>query len=137
MKRGFVLLIGIFFCLLLNAQAYRTINIGPPPEYVQIDSFQGITVTALSYSQASGYSASLMNNNYNRSGEKNSYNFDWYLSYNGKRVSDYYSSTIFCRQVETRNNLYTWPNSVPSGHEKYVTVQFGREKPKKDRRDDD
>lgn len=137
MKKVLVLLIGLFLCITLRAQAYRGITIGPPPDYVQIESFQGIAVTSLSYSQANGYTVTLMNNNYNRSGEKNSYFFDWYLSYNGKRVSDYYSSTIFCRQVETRNNLYTWPNSVPSGHEKYVTVQFGKEKPKKDRRDDD
>lgn len=137
MKRILVLLIGSFICILLNAQAYRGLNIGPAPEYVQIESFQGIAVTSLNYNSASGYTVTLMNNNYNRSGEKNSYSFNWYLSYQGKRVSDYYSSSIFCRREETRKNLYTWPNSVPSGYEKYVTVQFGKEKPKKDRRDDD
>lgn len=138
MKKALTILAGLLICLTVDAQAYRGLNIGPPPEYVQIDSFQGISVTSLSYSQASGsYTVTLMNNNYNRTDEKNSYFFDWYLSYKGKRVSDYYSSTIFCRQTETRNKIYTWPSSVPSGHEKYVTLQFGKEKPKKDRRDDD
>lgn len=136
MKRIVLIITGIFFSILLNAQAYQRINV-VEPDYVQIKSFQGIAVSSLSYNQAKGYTITLKNNNYNRSGEINSYYFDWYLCYKGKRVSDYFSSTINCRREETRTNIYTWPSSVPSGHEKYVTVQFGKEKPKKDRRDDD
>ena len=137
MKRIFAIVFFTFIFVSSYSQTYRGLNVGDPPEYVQIDSFQGIEVVSLSFNKATGYTVVLYNNNYNRSDEKNSYVFDWYLSYKGKRVSDYYSSTIFCRREQTRSNLYTWPDCVPSGNEKFVTVQFGREKPKKDRRDDD
>ena len=63
------------------------------------------------------------------------YAFDWYLSYKGKRVSDYYSSTIRCRKTEQRT-VRCWPDEVPRGYESYVTVQFGREQAPRDRRDD-
>ena len=61
--------------------------------------------------------------------------FDFYLSYNGKRVSDYYHMS-FCISGRHGKNAITWPNAVPKGHEKYVTVQLGKEPPQKDRRDD-
>ena len=64
-------------------------------------------------------------------------NFTWYLSYKGKRVSDYYSSTTNVRNYKISVKAVTWPNDVPKGNEKFVTVQFGKESEKKDRRDDD
>ena len=62
--------------------------------------------------------------------------FDFYLSYKGKRVSDYYHSTI--RSCDKRTiEAVAWPDEVPKGNEKFVTVQLGKEPAKKDRRDDD
>ena len=65
--------------------------------------------------------------------------FVWFLSYRGRRVSDYFSS------VATSNQRFTvravaWPGEVPRGHERYVTAQLGRERTAnrpRDRRDDD
>jgi hypothetical protein len=61
-------------------------------------------------------------------------NFTWYLSYKGKRVSDYYYSTATSMSTFSKTAL-TWPDAVPAGHEKYVTAQLGKEPAKKDRRD--
>lgn len=69
----------------------------------------------------------------NDSGWEN--NVTWYLSYKGKRVSDYYHSVARSMSWFTVKSV-AWPNEVPKGHEKYVTVQFGKEPEKKDRRDD-
>jgi hypothetical protein len=60
----------------------------------------------------------------------------YYLSYKGKRVSDYYYMS-FCVSSPHGKNSVAWPDEVPKGYEKYVTVQLGKEKEKKDRRDDD
>ena len=137
MKQFFLFFIASFISIAAYSQAYRGITIGPPPEHVQIQSYQGIEVQSLTYDRSSGFTVKFMNTNYNRSDEKNSYCFDWYLSYKGKRVSDYYSSTIYCRREQVRTNVFCWPGEVPSGNERYVTIQFGKEKPKRDRRDDD
>ncbi len=75
--------------------------------------------------------------NVNRAVEQYATAFKFYLSYKGKRVSDYknansdYDYHFSC-------TCYVWPGSVPAGHEKYVTVQIGEEPRniKKDRRDD-
>lgn len=127
----------IFICSLSYSQAYKSINIGPAPEYVTIESFAGIDINAISYSHSTGFSITFFNTNYNYQGERNNYSFDYYLSYKGKRVSDYFSTNISCRREKTISNIYVWPSTVPAGNEKYVTVQFGREKPKRDRRDDE
>lgn len=75
--------------------------------------------------------------------------FVCYLSYSGKRVSDYYNcvvsgggaqyrgGSISWYPGESSKDMFAWPNTVPKGHEKYVTVQFGKEPIKKDKRDDD
>lgn len=70
--------------------------------------------------------------------------FEWYLSYKGKRVSDYYKSvflreSVFADAITWSQSVkvWAWPDEVPVGHEKYVTVQLGREPRVKDRRDDD
>jgi hypothetical protein len=63
-------------------------------------------------------------------------NFTWYLSYKGKRVSDYYYSTA--RSMSSfKVKAVAWPDEVPKGNEKYVTAQLGKEPVRKDRRDDD
>ena len=114
---------------------YRSINI-VPTENVTIKSNEGIVVQSTTVNDDKSITVTFMNSNYNNDGERNTYNFEWYLSYKGKRVSDYYTEAIRCRQTGSRTVFY-WPNTVPAGHEKYVSVQLGREPRKKDRRDDD
>lgn len=123
------------------AQAYKPIRIADV-EYNTHYSFLGMEVKSIQPQNDDFYMITFYNTNYNDPYDgvsyRTSYSFEWYLSYNGKRVSDYYRSTIRCRNEETKN-VYAWPAKVPKGHEKYVTVQFGREprEIKKDRRDDD
>ena len=106
------------------------------PEYVTISSKEGISVSSITPNQNSSYCVELYNNNRGNQGEITSYNFEWYLSYRGERVSDYFQETIRCGQSSSRT-VYAWPGEVPSGNEKYVTVQLGRQPARKDRRDDD
>lgn len=118
-----------------NAQTYRSLNI-QRSENVTINSKEGIVVQATTVNDDKSITVTFMNSNYNNDGERNTYNFEWYLSYKGERVSDYYTEAIRCRQTGSRT-VYYWPNTVPVGHEKYVSVQLGREPRKKDPRDDD
>lgn len=128
---AFMLLAGTFTA---KAQ-YVPLNI-VPAENVTINSKEGIVVQSTTVNEDKSITVTFMNSNYNNDGERNTYNFEWYLSYKGKRVSDYYTEAIRCRQTGSRT-VYYWPNTVPAGHEKYVSVQLGREPRKKDRRDDD
>lgn len=127
------------FCV--NAQAYKSINISSA-EYNTRKSSSGIEVSSITYQSDGSYHIVLYNTNYNDPYDGvsyyTSYNFEWYLSYKGKRVSDYFQSTIRCRK-NVDKYVYAWPNEVPRGYERYVTVQFGREQQRvyKDRRDDD
>ena len=82
MKRIFISVVSLFLCSLAFAQ----FTIVPSPEYVQIESSQGIEVKSLVFTGTKGYTVTFFNNNYSRSDERNSYSFDWYLSYKGKRV---------------------------------------------------
>lgn len=66
----------------------------------------------------------------------NNTNFIWYLSYKGKRCSDYFHSNSSGARNFSRTG-FTWPDEVPIEHEKYVTAQIGKEPVKRDRRDDD
>lgn len=129
---AFMLLVGASAA---NAQAYRSLNI-IPTENVTIKSQEGIVVQSTTVNDNKSITVTFMNSNYNNDGERTTYNFEWYLSYKGKRVSDYYTEAIRCRQTGSRT-VYYWPNTVPAGHEKYVSVQLGREPRKKDPRDDD
>jgi hypothetical protein len=68
--------------------------------------------------------------------DHNSTQFTWYLSYKGKRISDYVNSS----SSGNRNffaTAFAWPDEVPKGNEKYVTAQLGKEpvNTKKNRRD--
>jgi len=110
-----------------------------PTEYITVNSYEGIVVKSIEVNQDKSLSVTFFNsnsNNYDRTGEVRTYCFDWYLSYKGKRISDYYKDAVRCGKTETHKVLF-WPGEVPSGNEKYITCQFGKEKPKKDRRDDD
>ena len=137
-KRTFVFgVITIMFFLLPGPiMAQYVIPNFVEPEYVTISSFQGINVRSIGASYDGSYSVTLSNSNRGNQGEITSYSFEWYLSYKGRRVSDYYQETIRCGQSSSRT-VYCWPGEVPSGSERYVTVQFGREPARRDRRDDD
>ena len=74
--------------------------------------------------------------NVNRAVEQYATSFKFYLSYKGKRVSEYQSANSNYKYTFTYK-CYAWPDMVPKGYEKYVTVQIGNEPRKKDPRDDD
>lgn len=136
-----IIIVLLCSCLSANAQAYKRIKISDV-EYNTHSSSEGINVNSIKLQSDGSYLIILYNTNYNDPYDgvsyKTSYSFEWYLSYSGKRVSDYFKSTIRCRSTLTKC-VYAWPDKVPKGHEKYVTVQFGKEPLpiKKDRRDDD
>lgn len=116
----------------LKAQAYRSFNI-VEPTYKTVYTTNGIEVKTVTYNQGDSYTVGLKNSNYCNSGEVTSNEFEWYLSYKGKRISDYYKETLRCNNSTTRK-VYCWPGEVPVGNEKYVSVQLGKQK---DSRDDD
>ena len=64
--------------------------------------------------------------------------FIWYLSYKGKRVSDYFHSNSNGYRSFWKAG-FAWPDEVPVGYEKYVTAQIGKEPDPihKDSRDDE
>ena len=139
MKKIAVLLIlviySLSFCAYPVPQAYRPIRLKERTrtDYESSDGIKpSITVSG------DRFDVELFNSNYNDSNDYTTYTFKWYLSYNGKRVSDYFSERMKCRETEKRS-VYAWPNKIPAGHAKYVTVQFGEEpitvNRKKDRRD--
>ena len=74
--------------------------------------------------------------NVNRAVEQYATSFKFYLSYKGKRISEYQSANSNYKYTFTYK-CYAWPVMVPKGNEKYVTVQIGNEPRKKDPRDDD
>lgn len=112
-----------------------------PSTYETINSTQGILVQETIVNSDKSITVVFKNingNNYDNSGEVITYAFEWYLSYKGKRVSEYYTDALRCGKT-TSHTVYIWPGEVPNGYEKYITVQLGREKKKvqKNRRDDD
>lgn len=128
----FMLLVGTSAA---NAQVYHTLNIVPDEE-VTIDSEKGIVVQSTTVNADKSITVTLLNTNANGDNTRDTYIFEWYLSYKGKRVSDYYSESIRCKRTASRT-VYIWPGEVPNGNEKYVSVQLGREPRKRDPRDDD
>lgn len=129
---AFILFTSVFVCV--NAQ-YVPLNI-VRAEDVTIESKEGIVVQSTSVNTDKSITVTLYNSNSDRDNERYTYTFVWYLSYKGKRVSDYYIEAIRCRRTSSRT-VHFWPGEVPNGYEKYVTVQLGREPRKKDPRDDD
>ena len=83
------------------------------PEYVTVNSKEGISVGYVTANQNNSYTVVLYNNNRGNQGEITSYNFEWYLSYKGERVSEYYQETIRCGQSASRT-VYAWPGEVPA-----------------------
>lgn len=122
----------------ISSQAYVVPNFRSADRYTS-DNDKYISVVSVSpiSGDANGYTIEFRDaQNVDRAVEQYATSFKFYLSYQGKRVSDYqqansnYKYTFTCK-------CYAWPGKVPSGHEKYVTVQIGEEKRKKDPRDDD
>lgn len=135
MKKYLLFVFGILVYSSVSAQAYHSLNI-VSRDYVTNESFSGIVVSSVTPQEDGSYSVTLFNSNYDSSYEAVTNSFDWYLSYKGKRVSDYFKSAIRSRNISTKTVL-AWPDEVPKGNEKYVTVQFGRERTTPtDRRDD-
>lgn len=126
----FVLLLGMAVCA--SAQAYHGINVVVSEE-VTITSSDGILVQSITPNKDKSFTVTFYNTNANYPRERDTYTFDWYLSYKGRRVSDYYTEAVRCKSTKSKD-VYCWPGEVPSGYEKYVTVQLGREPEKKGNR---
>lgn len=105
-------------------------------EYVTVASTQGIVVQSASLNPDKSITVVLKNSNMCNVPEIATYTLEWYLSFKGKRISDYYSAAVRCNKTATQT-VYFWPDTVKKGQEKYITVQLGRKGKKKDRRDDD
>ncbi len=110
-----------------------------------IHSHTGIEVKSIVLQSDGSYAVELCNTNtryskyYGQLTVRPYYIFDWYLSYKGERVSDYFNAKVRVEESVTKT-VFAWPDEVPKGHERYVTVQFGREPARvnipRDRRDD-
>ena len=135
MKRGLLITLFLLSVEIVYSQAYRSINI-VEPDYIKVSSKEGISVSSVTPNDDKSYKVVLYNNNNPNPGEITTYNFEWYLSYKGNRVSDYYYESIQCH-FSSERTVYCWPGEVPVGNEKFVTVQLGREPIKRDPRDDD
>ena len=132
-----------FFLLLAiaigaNAQAYVV------PNFRSADRCSSTNMNAISVESitpvsgdVNGYQIKFCDSqNIDRAVKQYATSFKFYLSYKGKRVSDYKMANSNY-QYHFTSTCYTWPNSVPKGYEKYVSVQIGVEQKKKDPRDDD
>ena len=109
-----------------------------PSQYETVQSHEGIVVKNITINDDKSLTVNFENansSNYSTTGTYVTNTFDWYLSYKGKRISDYYTEAIRCGQKSSHTVFY-WPGEVPNGDEKYITVQLGRERKKRDRRDD-
>ena len=136
MKKATLFVLFMMGLGLLTTQAqYHQLNV-IQEDYVTVSSKEGIGITSLTPNPNKSYTVVLTNHNRSAQGEIQSNCFDWYLSFKGERVSDYFQETSRCGKSSTRT-IFCWPGKVPSGYEQYVTVQLGREPIKKDRRDDD
>lgn len=132
MKKIFFLLLSLLFFL-----EGSSINI-IPSRYETVKSHQGIIVKSIIVNENKTLTVIFSNensSNYNTTGTYVTYSFDWYLSYKGKRISDYFTEAIRCGKESSRTVIF-WPGEVPDGYEKYISVQLGRELRTKDRRDD-
>jgi hypothetical protein len=131
----------IYVLLLLMAtigvhaqSAYVVPNFRSADRYTSSDDKYISVVSVIPISgDANGYTIEFRDSqNVDRAIEQYATSFKFYLSYQGKRVSDYqqansnYKYTFTCK-------CYVWPGKIPNGHEKYVSVQIGEE-PKPQRR---
>lgn len=128
-----LLLLSIVFCA-INVESINIIH----SQYVTTKSHSGIVVKSITVNDDKSLTVTFSNensSNYNSTGTYVTYSFDWYLSYKGKRISDYYTDAIRCGK-EGSHRVYFWPGEVPVGNEKYITVQYKGKDKKTDRRDD-
>lgn len=139
MRKLFLTLCSVIVCMAASGQAYRQIRIADEVSNTH-NSYSGVEVRTITPLSDGSYSVTLFNSNYNDPYDgvsyRTSYSFCWYLLYKGKRISDYYQSTIRCRASD-KKNVWAWLDEVPKGYEKYVSVQLGREAVRRDSRDDD
>lgn len=135
--RAISFLLFSLFCIELHLYAFTLSDV----EYNTHNSYIGIVVEKIVPNTDDSFVVTLYNSNSNDPYDgvtyQTSYNFCWYLSYKGKRVSDYFYSNIKCKKYDVKM-VYIYPNEVPNGHERYISVQFGREQNinQIDRRDD-
>lgn len=129
----------LFLIIAIGASAQYVV-----PNFRSADRYSSSNINAISIERISpisgdenGYEITFRDSqNIDRAVEQYATSFKFYLSYKGKRISDYklansnYKYTFIYK-------CYAWPNIVPKGHEKYVTVQIGNEPTEKDPRDDD
>lgn len=104
-------------------------------EYVKVASYQGVVVENTTVNADKSITIDFKNSSPCEIPEIATYTFEYYLSFKGKRISDYYNAAVRCKGHKTYT-VYFWPDTVKAGQEKYITVQFGREQPKRDPRDD-
>lgn len=135
MKKFLLIICGLLISSTVSAQAYQRLHFADP-NYVTNNSHVGIDVKSITPQDNGSYYVVLFNSNSNHGNDVITNSFEWYLSYKGKRVSEYFSSLIPARKYENKT-VWVWPDEVPKGYENYVTIQFGREPRVKDRRDDD
>ena len=132
MKKIIIALILFAGTLTANAQNVME-NEYSRPEVIteEVESEKGIIVQSTTINSDKSITATFFNRN-NKDFTaglrtfKYIYVFKWYISYKVKRVSDYYTEYIPCQQTASRT-VYIWPDEVPNGYEKYVTVQLGLE----------
>jgi len=138
-KKLLSLILFLMIAIGASAQAYAI------PRFRSADRYSSSDMSAISVESITpisgdenGYVIKFCDSqNVNRAEEQYATAFKFYLSYKGKRVSDYKMANSDY-QYHFSCTCYVWPDSVPAGYEKYVTVQIGTEPSdiKKDRRDD-
>lgn len=102
--------------------------------YAQSD----VSVSKIERNTDGSYKVSFVDNSNVYLSDHNETAFIWYLSYKGKRVSDYFHSNSNGYRSFWKAG-FAWPDEVPVGYEKYVTAQIGKEPEPihKDSRDDE
>ena len=136
LKRNFFLIFFLlsFYMVKVVGQAYVVPNFRSADRYTSDnDKYISVISVAPISGDANGYSIEFRDaQNVDRAVEQYATSFKFYLSYQGKRVSDYQQANSNYKYNFTCK-CYAWPGKVPSGHEKYVSVQIGEE-PKPERR---
>ena len=130
----------LFLMVAIGASAQSAYSV---PNFRSADRYSSSNMNAISVESitpitgdANGYEIKFCDSqNINRAEEQYATSFKYYLTYKGKRVSDYKSANSNYKYQFTCT-CYAWPGSVPAGHEKYVSVHIGGEPKKTDRRDD-
>lgn len=138
-RKLFQLMAMLILPISLSAQAYRVPTFIPAEKSTSTD-VSAIFVQSIApiAGDENGYTIEFCDTqNVNRAVEQYATSFKFYLSYKGKRVSDYRTANSNYKYRFTCT-CYAWPGSVPAGYEKYICVQIGEEPSnvKRDRRDD-